>query len=107
MSDERRTPTKKTGRKSGAYLKKHTEALIKDLGYDAACRVSGRSKATLGRYFSLAPEHVERYMPIDVVAAAGRGSELSVSSPRRWAICTVSSLNTMKEKSPRAGELES
>jgi len=54
--------------KSGAYLKKHTEALIKDLGYDQACKVSGRSKATLGRYFSLAPEHAERYMPIDVVA---------------------------------------
>ena len=55
-------------KRAGAYLKKHTEALIKDLGYEAACRVSGRSKATLGRYFSLAPEHAERYMPIDVVA---------------------------------------
>ena len=57
-----------TRRRTGAYLKKHSEALIKDLGYDKACKVSGRSKATLGRYFSLAPEHVERYMPIDVVA---------------------------------------
>jgi hypothetical protein len=53
----------------GAYLKKHTEALIKDLGYEKACAVSGKSKATLGRYFSSAPEHSERYMPIDVVAA--------------------------------------
>ena len=52
----------------GAYLKKHTEALIKDVGYETACKVSGKSKATLGRYFSTAPEHAERFMPIDVVA---------------------------------------
>ncbi len=52
----------------GAYLKKHTEALIKDVGYETACKVTGKSKATLGRYFSSAPEHSERFMPIDVVA---------------------------------------
>jgi len=52
----------------GAYLKKHTEALIKDVGYEKACAVTGKSKATLGRYFSSAPEHSDRYMPIDVVA---------------------------------------
>ena len=52
----------------GAYLKKHTEALIKDVGYETACRVTGKSKATLGRYFSSAPEHSERFMPIDVVS---------------------------------------
>ncbi len=51
-----------------AYLKKHTEALIKDVGYDTACRVTGKSKATLGRYFSNSPEHAERFMPVDVVA---------------------------------------
>ena len=54
--------------RQGAYLKKHTEALIKDVGYETACRVTGKSKATLGRYFSNAPEHSERFMPIDVVA---------------------------------------
>ena len=53
----------------GAYLKKHTEVLIKDVGFETACKVSGKSKATLGRYFSTSPEHSERYMPIDVVAA--------------------------------------
>ncbi|MEM6465643.1 MAG: hypothetical protein AAF679_03940 [Pseudomonadota bacterium] len=53
----------------GAYLKSHSEALIKDLGYERACKASGKSKATLGRYFSSAPEHADRYMPIDVVAA--------------------------------------
>ena len=51
------------------YLKKHTEALVKDVGLEVACRVSGKSKATLGRYYSEAPEHAERYMPVDTVAA--------------------------------------
>ena len=34
------------------YLKKHSEALIKDVGYATACEVTGKSKATLGRYYS-------------------------------------------------------
>lgn len=53
----------------GSYLKKHAEALVKDIGVEAACALSGRSKATLGRYYSEAPEHAERFMPVDVVAA--------------------------------------
>lgn len=51
------------------YLKRHTERLVKDLGFAAACEVTGRSKATLGRYFSEAEEHAERFMPVDAVAA--------------------------------------
>lgn len=51
------------------YLKKHTEALVKDVGVEAAATLSGKSKATLGRYYSLDPEHADRFMPIDVVAA--------------------------------------
>lgn len=51
------------------YLKKHTEALVKDVGIEAACRLTGKSKATLGRYYSDASEHDDRFMPIDVVAA--------------------------------------
>jgi hypothetical protein len=43
--------------------------LIKDVGYAAACDVTGRSKATLGRYFSEADEHADRFMPVDAVAA--------------------------------------
>ena len=31
-----------------SYLKKHAEALVKDVGIEAACALSGRSKATLG-----------------------------------------------------------
>lgn len=53
----------------GSYLKKHTEALVKDVGIEAACQLTGRSKATLGRYYSDSEEHTERFMPIDAVAA--------------------------------------
>ena len=51
-----------------SYLKKHTEALVKDVGIEAACKLTGKSKATLGRYYSDADEHLDRFMPIDVVA---------------------------------------
>ena len=54
---------------SGLYLKRHTERLIKDVGYASACDLSGRSKATLGRYFSESPEHAARFIPVDAVAA--------------------------------------
>lgn len=52
-----------------SYLKKHTEALVKDVGIEAACELTGKSKATLGRYYSDTDEHADRYMPIDAVAA--------------------------------------
>lgn len=51
------------------YLKRHTETLVKDVGLEAACKLTGKSKATLGRYYSDLPEHQDRYMPIDAVAA--------------------------------------
>jgi len=51
------------------YLKKHTEALVKDVGLEAACELTGKSKATLGRYYSDAEEHADRFMPVDAVAA--------------------------------------
>ncbi|MCJ7871585.1 hypothetical protein Q4577_00175 [Marinovum sp. 2_MG-2023] len=53
----------------GSYLKKHTEALVKDVGIEPACDVTGKSKATLGRYYSEHDEHADRFMPIDAVAA--------------------------------------
>ncbi|MCR8549407.1 hypothetical protein M4578_16365 [Salipiger sp. P9] len=53
----------------GRYLKKHTEALVKDVGIEPACKLTGKSKATLGRYYSDYPEHEDRFMPIDAVAA--------------------------------------
>ncbi|MEJ6394095.1 hypothetical protein V8J82_12555 [Gymnodinialimonas sp. 2305UL16-5] len=51
------------------YLKRHTERLIKDVGFAQACELTGRSKATLGRYFSEADEHADRFIPVDAVAA--------------------------------------
>ena len=53
---------------TASYLKKHSEALVKDVGIEAACTLTGKSKATLGRYYSDSEEHDDRFMPIDVVA---------------------------------------
>lgn len=52
-----------------SYLKKHSETLVKDVGIEAASELAGKSKATLGRYYSDDPDHSERFMPIDTVAA--------------------------------------
>jgi hypothetical protein len=51
-----------------SYLKKHTEALVKDVGIEPACEITGKSKVTLGRYYSTNDEHLDRFMPIDAVA---------------------------------------
>lgn len=53
-------------RTRGDYLKRHTEALIKSMGYARACEVSGRSKATLGRYASLSREDTDRFIPVNL-----------------------------------------
>lgn len=58
----------------GSYLKKHTEALVKDVGIEPACVLTGKSKATLGRYYSDHAEHSERFMPIDAVVNLERAS---------------------------------
>lgn len=58
----------------GSYLKKHTEALVKDVGIEAACSLTGKSKATLGRYYSDSDEHSDRFMPIDAVASLEEAS---------------------------------
>lgn len=58
----------------GNYLKKHTEALVKDVGIEAACDLTGKSKATLGRYYSDHDEHSDRFMPVDAVAALEEAS---------------------------------
>ena len=52
----------------GSYLKKHTETLVKDVGIEQACVLTGKSKAKLGRYYSDNSEHADRFMPIDAVA---------------------------------------
>ena len=58
-----------------SYLKKHTEALVKDVGVEVAATITGKSKATLGRYYSDSDEHDDRFMPIDVVAALEAASK--------------------------------
>ena len=56
----------KLRRTRGEYLKRHTDALIKSMGYARACEVSGRSKATLGRYASLSSDDVDRFIPVNL-----------------------------------------
>ena len=56
----------------GEYLKRHTEALIKDIGYAKACEVSGKSKATLGRYASSNDENADRFIPVNVLVELER-----------------------------------
>ena len=56
----------------GEYLKRHTEALIKDIGYAKACEVSGKSKATLGRYASSMDENSDRFIPVNVLVELER-----------------------------------
>lgn len=58
----------RSGMSIESYLKKHSEALVKEVGIEAACELTGKSKATIGRYYSDADEHDDRFMPIDVVA---------------------------------------
>lgn len=69
----------------GDHLKRHTEALIKDIGYALACEVSGKSKATLGRYASLAPENSDRYIPVNVLLELERVCVIAIrhQSPGR------------------------
>ncbi|PHQ98181.1 MAG: hypothetical protein COB40_01505 [Marinosulfonomonas sp.] len=59
----------------GNYLKQHTEALVKSVGLEVACELTGKSKATLGRYYSDAIEHADRFMPVDAVAALEKASD--------------------------------
>ena len=53
------------------YLKKHTEALVKDVGVEAACALTGKSKATLGRYYSDQDEHGDNDVAHDRSLAEG------------------------------------
>ena len=50
-------------------MKKQTELLVKDVGIETACKLTGKSKATLGRYYADHEEHSDRFIPVDAVAA--------------------------------------
>jgi len=82
----------------GSYLKKHTESLVKDVGIEPACELTGKSKATLGRYYSDSDEHADRFMPVDAVAQL----EAAASYPHVTSALAELSGNTLnKETSPK------
>lgn len=88
----------------GTYLKKHTEALVKDVGIEAACQITGKSKATLGRYYSDNAEHAERFMPVDSVAKLeGAASFPHVTAALADLKNITLSYNQSDEKSERNG----
>lgn len=85
----------------GSYLKKHTEALVKDVGIEPACKLTGKSKATLGRYYSDAPEHADRFMPVDAVAAL----EAAASYPHvTSALAELKNITLSYDEAPRNDE---
>lgn len=85
----------------GAYLKKHTEALVKDVGIEAACEIAGKSKATLGRYYSDNSEHADRFIPVDTVARL----EASASYPHvTSALAELRNITLSYSNGPNAAE---
>ncbi len=89
---------------TGSYLKKHTEALVKDVGLEAACELTGKSKATLGRYYSDSDEHSDRFMPIDAVAALEEASSYPhVTSALAELKGITMSYNTERKNKPSGG----
>lgn len=77
---------------------------MKDVGLEAACSLTGKSKATLGRYYSDADEHTDRFMPIDAVGAleAASGYPHVTSALAELQGITLSYDNT-KKNSPGGG----
>ena len=89
----------------GNYLKRHTEALVKDVGIENACDVTGKSKATLGRYYSDNEEHSDRFMPIDTVALLEKTSSFPHVTVALSEFCgaTVSLDESRRDKKPSTG----
>lgn len=89
----------------GNYLKRHTEALVKDVGIENACDVTGKSKATLGRYYSDNEEHSDRFMPIDNVALLEKTSSFPHVTVALSELCgaTVSLDESRRDKKPSTG----
>ena len=89
----------------GNYLKRHTEALVKYVGIENACDVTGKSKATLGRYYSDNEEHSDRFMPIDIVALLEKTSSFPHVTVALSELCgaTVSLDESRCDKKPSTG----
>ena len=92
-----------------SYLKARTEALVKDLGVEAACAATGKSKATLGRYYSTHPEHASRFIPVDSVArleaAASRPLLTEALRDLAGGESLGARLDRLAAQAPEAGEL--
>lgn len=90
------------------YLKLHSEALVKDIGIDAASALSGKSKASLNRYYSTLAEHADRFMPVDVVAALeGAASFPHVTTALADLRGVTLSLRADRPNAPRKGSVNS
>ncbi|HBQ36045.1 MAG TPA: hypothetical protein DD729_04280 [Rhodobacteraceae bacterium] len=90
------------------YLKKHTEALVKDVGIETACQLTGKSKATLGRYYSESDEHTDRFMPIDAVAQLEKEASYPHVTSALADLCGVTiSFNLEKRNMPTKGGVNS
>jgi hypothetical protein len=86
-----------------SYLKKHTELLVKDVGVEAACALTGKSKATLGRYYSDADEHGDRFMPVDAVAALEAAASYPHVTAALAELCGVTLSSERSGKNSRGG----
>ena len=89
-----------------SYLKKHTETLVKDVGIEPACELTGKSKATLGRYYSDHPEHSDRFMPIDAVISLEKAAGYPhVTSALAELQGTTLSHDERRSNSPKTGDV--
>jgi hypothetical protein len=92
----------------GPYLKKHTELLVKDVGIEKACELTGKSKATLGRYYADHDEHADRFMPVDAVAALEQASSYPhVTAALAELNGTSISFDTRRKNTDRKGGVNS
>lgn len=75
---------------------------MKDVGIENACDVTGKSKATLGRYYSDNEEHSDRFMPIDTVALLEKTSSFPHVTVALSELCgaTVSLDESRRDKKP-------
>ena len=91
----------------GNYLKRHAEALVKEVGIETACQVTGKSKATIVRYYSDNPEHADRFMPIDSVARLEEASYPHVTIALSELCGATISLNRRNDKKKTNGGVNS
>lgn len=88
------------------YLKHHTESLVKDVGIEVASTLSGKSKASLNRYYSTLPEHADRFMPVDVVAALEAEASFPHVTGALADLCGVTlSQSEERPNAPRGGSV--